>query len=105
MQACKCVNKMTLIDWAGLKPGETSPQYGMKTKDEADAYVGADDAEEEDTPAPADPKAAAKDDIKTSSLTQAEKDAKEKEEKDTNDSLSEEDEIIRIHCAENDDGC
>ena len=30
---------------------------------------------------------------------------KEKEEKDTKASLSEEDEIIRIHCAENDDGC
>ena len=29
----------------------------------------------------------------------------EKEEKDTKESLSEEDEIIRIHCAENDDGC
>ena len=31
--------------------------------------------------------------------------SKEKEEKDTKDSLSEEDEIISIHCAENDDGC
>ena len=31
--------------------------------------------------------------------------SKEKEEKDTKHSLSEEDEIIRIHCAENDDGC
>ena len=31
--------------------------------------------------------------------------SKEKEEKDTKDSLSVEDEIIRIHCAENDDGC
>ena len=31
--------------------------------------------------------------------------SKEKEEKDTKDSLSEEDEIIRIHYAENDDGC
>ena len=31
--------------------------------------------------------------------------SKEKEEKYTKDSLSEEDEIIRIHCAENDDGC
>ena len=31
--------------------------------------------------------------------------SKEKEEKVTKDSLSEEDEIIRIHCAENDDGC
>ena len=30
---------------------------------------------------------------------------KEKEAKDTKESLSEEDEIIRIHCAENDDGC
>ena len=30
---------------------------------------------------------------------------KEKEEKATKESLSEEDEIIRIHCAENDDGC
>ena len=30
---------------------------------------------------------------------------KEKDEKDTKESLSEEDEIIRIHCAENDDGC
>ena len=27
------------------------------------------------------------------------------EEKDTKESLSEEDEIIRIDCAENDDGC
>jgi hypothetical protein len=72
----------TSSGWAGLKPGETSPQYGMKTKDEADAYVGAGDDEEEDTPAPADPKAAAKDDIKTGSLTQAEKDAKDDEEID-----------------------
>ena len=31
--------------------------------------------------------------------------SKEKEEKDTKDTLSEEDEIIRIHCVENDDGC
>ena len=31
--------------------------------------------------------------------------SKEKKEKDTKDTLSEEDEIIRIHCAENDDGC
>ena len=30
---------------------------------------------------------------------------KEKEEKDTKEYLSEEDEIIRINCAENDDGC
>ncbi len=30
---------------------------------------------------------------------------KEKEEKDIKEPLSEEDEIIRIHCAENDDGC
>ena len=30
---------------------------------------------------------------------------KEREEKDKKESLSEEDEIIRIHCAENDDAC
>ena len=39
-------------------------------------------------------------------MTESKQKEKEKNQKDLqNESLSEEDEIIRIHCAENDDGC
>ena len=39
-------------------------------------------------------------------MTESKQKEKEKNQKDLqNESLSEEDEIIRIHCAENDDAC